>query len=706
MTSISIELERDSGVYYAGEVVRGTVKLSCARQVKCRAFNIELTGSAKVHWHTGSGDNRRDYDGSTLYQQQRFTVKGNFHKTGLLDNAGADALFNVVQNMGVIQIPCSSHEQSSSVFQLIVRVMDYDWGKKDDLLGEFLLDVPALARAGEARSYPLTRKGRPEKGEATLSAKFLPYDAVFPTQTRTGAAISSEVSDNYCLELRVHKATGLRKADFGGRNDVYVQVYRPDQAKRDVVPGEKLPGPQKQVPLMGELVAPFAFPLRHDAPPSAEIGIRDRSHIRYAVRAYIDLANWRDPFSKRLITVVPNRPIPRPLLVSPHLIEAGPEPMTSRCGFGKYGFGSVKLNLDRVAYAPGEILDLSKSTATFEGKLKHDASVEIILEGHYKLSTSLSSVNARREYPIGQVKIPPNTTASIGQNFRVPHVYPSFWGGVSKKTQAHYPCLKWTYSLTMKLSGKTGSCSSSVQVSMPVLICSAPPYAKVLEQHQNQSPKQPASLNVWDIFQEAAVGTEEACTTAPTITGPEDVSQTINLGVPVNTYEGEGDNNNVGEGGKDTTNYQPIITTFNGPVSPSSDPLDHGVSNEESSLVELLRAMDEGFDKRLAVGKWTRDYPSQALRLTPEDFNVILKKVTFSLDQPPVVHELVAPYEGSSILKCAHIISAMRACDYQKKEVALIMAPFVGDPQNKESVLAELEYSFDKSSISEKFPSV
>jgi hypothetical protein len=42
VTSIRLELERDSGVFYGGEVVRGTVRLTTTGEVKCRGFHFKL----------------------------------------------------------------------------------------------------------------------------------------------------------------------------------------------------------------------------------------------------------------------------------------------------------------------------------------------------------------------------------------------------------------------------------------------------------------------------------------------------------------------------------------------------------------------------------------------------------------------------------------------------------------------------------------
>lgn len=707
MTKFAIELERSTGIYYAGEVVRGSVKLTCQSEVTCRSFIVQLKGGARVHWHTGSGDNRTDYDAHTLFQDQRFTVRGSYYKTGLLAEAGENAYFDKIHNLGVVQIPCSSEETQR--MQLIVRAMDYDWGKKDDLLGEILLDVAALANSGEKKDFNLTRKGRPEKGVVTISAKFLPYEALFPTTTASGVTIARDTDLEYCLVLHVHAATGLRKADWMGKNDVYMQVYRPADAKTtEILPGQKLPGPLKKtkLPANTEITAPFAFSLRHDAPPSAEIGIADRSHIRYKIRAYLDIATWKDPFTKTIITVIPNRPIPRPILLQPYFEDVGPSPLYgSCCKLSSSGMATIKLKIDRISYAVGEVVDISQSTIFYEGN--KEMSAQVVLMGYYRLSTFYSNHSGYRESLLGTVPLIPHNEISLRNNnlvFRIPPVYPSFYGAVTEKERSHYACLKWTYTIGIKLGGE--GCSTSVHAAVPVLVSSAPPYKEVLEKYQNLAPRK-VGFGVWDIFDHAVLGPEEGCTTAPSVTGPEDGGTMVSVGGPINTWEGREDNYYAGSGGQDSMTYQPMITTFDGPLdSPQTQDTEVLVQETPSGMVDaLLESMDIELDKRLAVGQWIRDHPSQAQLLSPHDFGAILDKVTFSLDQPSVVGELLSAFEESNKLTCQHIVSAMDACQYQKSEVASMMAPYASDPNNKEMVLEKLDYSFDKNSVSAKFES-
>ena len=92
MSKFNITLDRASGAYYAGEVITGTVTLRASGET-CRSVLISCVGKARVHWHTGSGDNRRDYDGKKYFMESERTVWGNFYRTTVLDNAGANATF-------------------------------------------------------------------------------------------------------------------------------------------------------------------------------------------------------------------------------------------------------------------------------------------------------------------------------------------------------------------------------------------------------------------------------------------------------------------------------------------------------------------------------------------------------------------------------------------------------------------------------------
>lgn len=706
---IRIELERPEGVYYAGEVVRGTVSIRSPRH-KCKGAFLSFKGFSRVHWHTGSGDSRTDYDGTSTFQEQRHTLYGSHFKTGVMDNAGADAYFDRVANSGILHIPCDLSEEQN--FRLIVRVNDYDWGKRDDLLGEILLDVPQLVKSGTKETFQLTRNGRNEIGYITLSAKFLPYEAVFPTKSRSGVNVSMIVKKPLCLILRVHEAVGLRKADFFGKNDVYVQAYRPPDANTDM--SKSLPKPDKMIYLPDEeLIMPFAFQILADAPGSAEFpGVGDQCHVRYALRAYIDTSNWRDPSVKRILQVIPNRPLPQLSLLAPARMEALDQPIydCSYCGCKcckLSGLVSTKLRLERLAYAPGESIQ-------FAGEIVNDSNkvlpFAVILTLCVLMRTSGGAqTRMDRVFTLFQSTVPAQSSVSLEEHpgleyARIPTVFPSFYGGILKPhTVASYPCLRWTYTIEVRAGGSIDGCCgmTAVYARVPILICSAAPYLHQIEAAIDMRPVD--AMDPFLFLEAYAVTDLEGIDTAPTLTGPEDGGVTVvaeHTGT-INAYEANEDANNV-----DGTllSYAPVVHTFSG-ASPYVPIVfaDTVESRSDKTLGELLKEMEDSFEKQRVVGKWVQNNPAQAQNLSPDDFGRILDQVTFSLDKNAVVSELVTAFEATKKLTCGHIVATMESCPFQKADVAKLMAPHVRDPENKNLVLERIDFLFEREEVSSKF---
>ena len=229
--------------------------------------------------------------------------------------------------------------------------------------------------------------------------------------------------------------------------------------------------------------------------------------------------------------------------------------------------------------------------------------------------------------------------------------------------------------------------------------------------------------NPWQIFDFAVHGSEPS-TTTPKITGEEDAGRVMpasGIGF-VNTTQYSEDKGRLGP----EQTYQPVVNTFDDfaiasgannstspapsvPAAPSAPTaLDNTAfsSQEQASgggISSLLSSLDDAYDKRRTVGEWIRDYPDGASKLTPDEVSNILSKVTFSLDQASVAGEIAAGFERSENLKCAHIVSAMRTCKYSATDVAKAMAPYASDPQNKETVLDMLDYSFEKEDVAKFF---
>ena len=159
VSKYDINLERDT--YWLGEVVRGTLSLATNEPIECRAVKLEFSGKSYIHWHHGSGDDRRDFWGKKTHFSFRQTCWGNFYKTMLKDGCGENCVYGETAGDGDLSIPLNTAAQPLGTFKVVVRAMDYDWGKKDDLLGEILLDPMQLLQSpGQAMCFPLTRKGK------------------------------------------------------------------------------------------------------------------------------------------------------------------------------------------------------------------------------------------------------------------------------------------------------------------------------------------------------------------------------------------------------------------------------------------------------------------------------------------------------------------------------------------------------------------
>jgi len=161
---------------------------------------------------------------------------------------------------------------------LIVHVMDYDFGKCDDLLGEIIINAAKLVHLKQLLSYRLTRNGKEEQGEVTLSAKLIPSNHVFPPVSDSGESMPPQ--NPFCLVLTVHKAMGPRKADWIGGGDVYIQAYRFPNTESLTSSSEKLPQPETITILPdGKTLHRFSFVLPPNVPGSAELGINDQAFI-------------------------------------------------------------------------------------------------------------------------------------------------------------------------------------------------------------------------------------------------------------------------------------------------------------------------------------------------------------------------------------------------------------------------------------------
>lgn len=701
-SDFNIELDRPSGVYYAGEVVRGTMTLQ-AKDQTCRSLLLSMIGQAKIHWHTGSGnnDNRQDFDGKKIFIQSERTLLGNFYRTAILDGAGENAIFGGAMGDGDMYIPCLPNEGTNGgAMKLIVRVCDYDWGKRDDNLGEIVLDGKELAMHGDAKIFDLTRKGKPEKGTVTLAAKFVPTSAIIPTSA--GQSARSEET----LVLKVLKADGLRKADMIGQNDVYVQVWRaPGTLVTPPPVGKKLPEPEMKIRLPTPGMAfKFAFPTRSDSPGSAVVNFGDRAYIVYYIKAEIDKKGWRNPSLKYPITVIASSPVPMPQLLSRFMIEEEDQIKSMKlCCFACGNKGAVRIKLSsRRAYAPGETLELSGSEVTNSSSIPVTA--HIVLRQTIQLATTTKydrKTKGSQKFEIASKVIDSGASVPLDDlKAIVPAIPPSFFGARGSSNARREP-LTFTYELSLQVKASSGH---KVKVYMPVLISALPAKPQAIEAASTSSNQVP----IHDPFeiQSFVVTDDYPCDTVIMATGLEDGGGTV---VPseagaTDIYESQDTGSSA-----NSYMYHPQVATFPSTFN-ASEENDTFVSTAGSGNGEvdhataydtLVESMKFSYDARLAVDKWIKEYPTAAANLTAHEFAGVLKNVLFSLEQAAVARELTSGM-GSGTLSTAYIMMSIEACPYSKLEVVRTMAPYVSDPENKGIVLEEL-FSYERDEASKIF---
>lgn len=71
-TTCEIEFDNNPAkVIYAGQLLRGTVRLTLTEQKSVRGVYIRILGTAYCHWSEGAGDNRKSYTGKEDYLNEK-----------------------------------------------------------------------------------------------------------------------------------------------------------------------------------------------------------------------------------------------------------------------------------------------------------------------------------------------------------------------------------------------------------------------------------------------------------------------------------------------------------------------------------------------------------------------------------------------------------------------------------------------------------
>lgn len=450
---IEIQLERESKIYYPGETVNGAVVLKVPKATTCQGgVFIDFRAKAVTEWIKEAEEEvkRKCLSGETVFQHQIKTLLGCSYQTGSLRTSGqkegenclGKAIdFDTIPGLGDIYIPCD--ESAKKNMKLRVEAIE----------SATLIDIPKLiAEAGPQLYYMTSMVGNMQKGSINLSAEFVDYGDAFPDE--------KHCTHKLCLVLHVHRLRGVKK----GTKDVNVQVHdwtnvpeaKPDRETLNRVHLEE-----------GEKTFPFSLKLRQDAPGSANWKIgTDTASIFYTIKSYADINNKASGAGVQF-TVISNRPLPRPALLSPFKMETGDQPYNtvSTCCFRSTRFAvSIKMNLSRLVYGPGEVIGLTGSSIVNNSTQPQRA--QIVLRSYLKQDGGYNQKHAlHQDHVFFETIIPEKqtvilTNVSEFNEIRMPAVYPSYSGvylGIDK-TKRLEACVKWAYTFDIRLPdwGKCG----------------------------------------------------------------------------------------------------------------------------------------------------------------------------------------------------------------------------------------------------------
>ena len=190
------------------------------------------------------------------------------------------------------------------------------------------------------------------------------------------------------FEVLVLSATNLRKGDWFGKNDVYVEMYlvSPNVMREDYSKG--LPNPNdKRVLEPGELAFHFSIQLATYL-PSSHVG-KDGDKVKYIcewlLTAEVDAKRQCEVGTRQALTVV--APIPAGLPYFLNMPEWGLSTPVSCCLFNKGSFQSFFL-LDRMAFAVGESPTV---VGAIINETRGEVSLEISLRIHHVVFTDVAT---------------------------------------------------------------------------------------------------------------------------------------------------------------------------------------------------------------------------------------------------------------------------------------------------------------------------
>lgn len=418
-------IELPKAVYFPGETIEGHLNVVTRSPITCKGIRVQLQGKGSSFIVIGHGKHREIKTSTQYYVYSKQTVWGHVYKTPVLNSAGANAVFGTKYSpdQGVLFIHCTREESLSVIF----RAMDYDWGKKDDLLGEAVVSLPGLTGLGPV-SLTLQTKGKKE-GASVINLSV--HEVVDPAQLSAYYFDPSRHhgSSHCCYRVQVHSATNLKSAEwFGGKNDVYIQAY-PSDGPVDITKAFPPPNEKVTLPPTNARI-PFRFMLPSDLPSSFVARHDGRNFISYCIYANLDVAFKMDPSSRCFFTILqPHASICMPY---PTMRATSISASRSFCCFSLRNLGVVTIGAssDRSCYCPGETAYIQISVNVPPGS---GEDIVTLSNGAVSLNsnTTCSAQGYSRWFYHSHVTVgvnnAPNGSPPVA--IQIPALVPSFSGG-------------------------------------------------------------------------------------------------------------------------------------------------------------------------------------------------------------------------------------------------------------------------------------
>lgn len=123
------------------------------------------------------------------------------------------------------------------------------------------------------------------------------------------------------------------------------------------------------------------------------------------------------------------------------------------------------------------------------------------------------------------------------------------------------------------------------------------------------------------------------------------------------------------------------VETTESRAEPAPMPIATVTADPVTSLVEGLRS---SADLCATVRAWASSTNIRVVHaLSPKDLQRVLQSISTGSDQVIVARELAQVF----VCTCAHVAAALGVCSFFKADIALTMAPYVQDKENKAFVL-------------------